>query len=179
MKIETIIWLLPAVFMIHDFEEIVMMRAWVQRNRAQLSRRLPRFLPHFESLSTASFALAVAEEFLLLVLITVLAVELGWVLLWMCTLLAFGVHLVVHVGQWLAFRRYVPTVITSALALLYCIPAFFAVQARYRFGAGELLLTTLLVLVALVINLLLVHRAAARFEYWLGGFSAGQEEKGS
>ena len=35
MKIETILYLLPLVFMLHDFEEIVMMKSWLARNAAE------------------------------------------------------------------------------------------------------------------------------------------------
>ncbi|MBI2332821.1 MAG: HXXEE domain-containing protein [Chloroflexi bacterium] len=70
MTLDTLLWLLPAVFMFHDFEEIIMVRPWLQKNTPLLRERFPklaeRVLPQLESLSTSAFALAVAEEFILL-----------------------------------------------------------------------------------------------------------------
>ncbi len=35
-NIKTIIWLLPILFMIHDFEEIIMAEAWSKRFKKEL-----------------------------------------------------------------------------------------------------------------------------------------------
>ena len=41
VKIETLMWLLPIVFMLHDFEEIIMFKPWMNANCAALEKRLP------------------------------------------------------------------------------------------------------------------------------------------
>ena len=63
--------LLPIVFMLHDFEEIIMFRPWLSRNRDELKTRFPRFEAFltkrgFFDYSTSAFALAVCHEFVLL-----------------------------------------------------------------------------------------------------------------
>jgi len=79
MKIGTRMWLWPMVFMLHDFEEIIMLKPWITKNASDLqerfSRLASRLLPHFESLSTSSFAFAVAEAFMFLSVLAYLTVE--------------------------------------------------------------------------------------------------------
>ena len=50
-RINLIMILLPFVFMIHEYEEIIMFRRWIDRNREELRKRFPksnRFLPDEE-----------------------------------------------------------------------------------------------------------------------------------
>lgn len=42
-KLETIVLLLPIVFMIHEYEEIIMFQNWLGNNRNELKRRFPKF----------------------------------------------------------------------------------------------------------------------------------------
>ena len=75
MDLNTLVLILPLVFMIHDFEEIIFFKKWLSNNRNILIRRFPkvatRLLPHFENISTASFTLAVAEEFILISVLSI------------------------------------------------------------------------------------------------------------
>ena len=70
-KLETIVLLLPIVFMIHEYEEIIMFQNWLGNNRNELKRRFPKFEQflahrgHFDY-STATFAVGTAHEFILM-----------------------------------------------------------------------------------------------------------------
>ena len=63
-----LICLFPVVFMLHDFEEIIMQQRWMERNADELSRRFPvlrKQIMQLRELSTTGFAIAVAEEFII------------------------------------------------------------------------------------------------------------------
>lgn len=70
-KLETIVLLLPIVFMIHEYEEIIMFQNWLGNNRNELKRRFPKFEQflahrgHFDYL-TATFAVGTVHEFILI-----------------------------------------------------------------------------------------------------------------
>lgn len=74
-KLKLIIILLPVVFMLHEYEEIIMFRHWLDRNRDELKRRFPQFEQflarrgHFDY-STATFAIGTVHEFILISLIS-------------------------------------------------------------------------------------------------------------
>lgn len=171
MKVDSIMWLLPVVFMVHDFEEIVMFKHWFANEGPALRHRFPRLaarvLPHMERLSTAAFALAVAEEFVLLSLFTLIAVEFGLYSLWASMLLGFFIHLLVHIGQFLVYRRYVPVILTSVLGSIYCLWALLSFAADGLLDWAHILLWTPIFVVAIVANGVFIHFVAARFEAWL------------
>jgi hypothetical protein len=171
MKTETIMWLFPIIFMIHDFEEIVMMRPWLEKNRTYLSGRFPRLaarmLAHFEGLSTSAFALAVAVMFLIVSAATLIAVELDLYALWAGALIGYFLHLIIHIVQFLVFRRYVPVVITSIVTAPYCVWALIVVNTRQPLPAGQTLMWSAAAVIVIGGALPLVHALAARFQRWL------------
>ncbi len=171
MKTETVMWLLPIVFMIHDFEEIIMMQPWVDKNADFLTRRFPRIaarmLPHFNGLSTSSFALAVAAMFLMVSAVTLISVELGLYALWAGMLIGFFIHLIVHVGQFIVVRRYVPVVITSLIAAPYCVWALAVINSRHPLPAASTFIWTVTAVIVIAVSLPLVHLLAAHFQQWL------------
>ncbi len=77
LTIQTLIWLFPIMFIIHDFEEIIMVEKWLHNNQTNLYKRLPtkiadRIVKQF-SMTTAQFAVAVLLIFLLISAATISA----------------------------------------------------------------------------------------------------------
>ncbi len=171
MKTETVMWLFPIVFMIHDFEEIIMMSPWVKANAEFLTRRFPRMaarmLPHFDKLSTSSFALGVTAMFLMVSAVTLISVELDLYALWAGAVIGYFVHLAIHVGQFLTARRYVPVVLTSVITAPYCVWALFVINQRHPLPAPETLAWTAAAVVIIGVSVPLAHILAARFQGWL------------
>ncbi|MFJ5766862.1 HXXEE domain-containing protein [Lysinibacillus sp. NPDC093210] len=68
LNIQTLIWLFPIIFIVHDFEEIIMVEKWLHNNQNKLYKQLPpkladRIVKQF-SMTTAQFAVAVIIVFL-------------------------------------------------------------------------------------------------------------------
>ncbi len=166
-KYSIIIWLLPIVFMIHDFEEIIFFKPWISKNREYLTKKFPkiskRFLPQMENLSTSAFALAVAEEFVLLSLITVGSVLFDNYFLWLAAFMGFFVHLLVHLGQWIILKRYIPAILTTFFALIYCIYTLYKIIENNIFQPSEIVLWTIIGLGLVGVNLLFAHKLAEMF----------------
>ena len=162
MKMETLMWLLPVIFMFHDFEEIILMKPWFAKNSRDLQQRFPlvasRLLPHFESLSTSSFALAVERELYAL---------------WTGVLLVFFFHLIVHLLQFALYRKYVPVITTSLLSIPYCLFALYFLNSHNVMDWSNITRWTIIAAVVAVSNLVFVHWLAARFEKWLNVNFAG------
>ncbi len=171
LRVETFMWLLPVVFMLHEFEEIIMLPPWIVKNQPRLNARFPRLakrvLPHYARLSPSSFSLAVAEEYLLLSALTLIAVEHSLYAFWAGILLGFLLHLIVHIVQFIIYRGYVPAIITSVIGCLYGVLALHALNAGDLLAWRAVLFWTLLFSVVIALNLLCVHALALRFERWL------------
>ncbi len=163
----TAVWLLPIVFMLHDFEEILLMKPWLHKNGDVLKKRFPRFAPmiaHQQGLSTAAFALAVAEEFIIISAVTALAYMFSSYAAWFAVLMAFALHLIMHIGQSLMIKGYVPAVATALPAMAYCGWALWLAAGQGLFTIGQGILLTLLGTAAIVINLWLALKLAAWFD---------------
>ena len=159
-----LIWLFPIVFMIHDFEEIIFLKYWISKNMSYLAEKFPRIskrlLPRYANFSTAGFALAVAEEFVLFSLVTVGSVIFENYVLWLAMFMGFFVHLLMHVCQWILVKRYIPAIYTSFFALIYCIYTLYIILSNNIFSISEIAVWTIIGLAAMGVNLLFAHTLA-------------------
>ena len=110
----------PLLFIFHDLEEIIGMKRFVTRNADMLQRRYPFLYKRLRRFTTEGFALAVMEE---LVVFSVLALaalyfdnSLSWNI-WFGGFVGLAAHYVMHIGQALLIRRYIPALITSVICL--------------------------------------------------------------
>ncbi|WP_167396002.1 HXXEE domain-containing protein [Lysinibacillus parviboronicapiens] len=127
-NVHTLIWLFPIFFIIHDFEEIIMVEKWLTKNRNKLYERLPakiadRIVKQF-SMSTAQFAVAVLFIFLFVSLSTIMAnqylingIAIN-IYFFTAITLVFFIHAFSHIGQSILFRSITPGAITSVIIIL-------------------------------------------------------------
>ena len=157
----------PLAFLIHDLEEILVQHKWVSAHKEDMLRRFPRLQPmihNLSSLSSKAFAIAVLEELVLLILATAYYLADGPYALeiWAALFVAFSVHLVVHVGQGIIIRGYVPGLITSILLLPYSCYGISCICQNMDFG--KLILLGLIGFVAIAINLWFAHWLGKKFK---------------
>lgn len=170
MDIKLLIACLPIVFMLHDFEEIIMFKPWLVKNRDELKRRFPRIDKTLsgihDHLSTSAFAVAVLNEFFIIALITCASLYFDSYRWWFGALMAFSIHLLVHLLQWLVYGKYVPVIITSILALPYCIYTFMEFVKVTDMTTGQLLLWTVFGIGLTIASFIPAFFFASRFEQW-------------
>ncbi|MGP1447965.1 MAG: HXXEE domain-containing protein [Candidatus Limimorpha sp.] len=114
------------MFMIHDFEEIIMFKPWLVKNRSEKKRRFSKLDTFFTkkriySLSTSGFAVAVLHEFVLISVITILSLWYENYHWWFAAFSAYFIHLLIHVRQLVIWRKYIPVILTSVISLPYCV----------------------------------------------------------
>lgn len=163
----SLIWLLPIVFMIHDFEEIIFINWWMKKNEELISKNYPRIFNEYNGMSTAAFALAVSEEFILLVGVTLASVVFNWYYLWLGALIGFLVHLLVHVFQWIVFKKYTPMIFTSFIGIAYSIYALDFVYNTINPNIVLLVIWGFTGVVIVWFNILFVHKLARRFDEFI------------
>lgn len=163
-----IVWLFPIIFMFHEFEEIIFFESWIKKNKNYLSEEYPklakRLLSHIEGLSVPAFTVAVAAEFLLLSIVTVLAVTLNWYLLWLAVFMGYFIHLLVHMVQCCVFRRYIPGICTTILSLIYCTYSLWFILYNNLFSIAETLIWTFIGCSIVFVNLIFAHKLAELFD---------------
>ena len=130
-----LICLFPVVFMLDDFEEIIMQQRWMERNADELSRRFPVLRKQIMQLRELS-----PTGFIIISGVSVYAVLSQHYFLWMALFLAFGIHLLVHVGQFVLLRKYIPAIVTSLLCLPYAVYVCYFFYSTGLFTAMDFLL---------------------------------------
>ena len=166
---EQYIWLLPILFVFHDFEEIIGARLWATKNGAEICRRIPKATLIFNDLTTEGFALAVAEEFVIILIICGLTFTgiRAFGLLWLGVFFAYTLHLAVHIGQAIVFRKYIPALTTSIICLPVSIWIFKNCLAAIDASFCEIALYCLVATVATVVNLLFAHKLSGKYSKWI------------
>ncbi|MBU8878843.1 HXXEE domain-containing protein [Bacillus sp. FJAT-29790] len=128
LDVQTLIWLFPIMFVLHDFEEIIMVERWMKRNSSVIYDKLPeriadRVINQF-SMSTAQFAVAVLVIFLFVSSSTVMANQfvnqglLGNIYFFTIISLTFFLHAFTHIGQSIILRSLTPGAFTSLTVII-------------------------------------------------------------
>ncbi|MDT8999131.1 HXXEE domain-containing protein [Paucibacter sp. APW11] len=171
MSAASLMWMLVAVFIAHEFEEMIMLKPWLAKQGSSIKQRFPRLGPRvlmlYERLSPSALALAILEQLLLLVAIVVVCVEQRLYLVWAGLLAAYTLHIVAHLLQWLILRVYCPFVYSSVLSLAFAGYAALQLPALTPLPWLPLLAWSLGMLLLIVLNLRLLHGLAPRFDRWL------------
>ena len=134
---ENLLWLFPVIFMLHEMEEIIGFGPWLDKNQAILDK-YPRIAAAYEHFSPSGFAVAVLEEYLVVIIITGASLYFANYLVWLGAFIAFSLHLLIHLIQ-------------SILIIKQVID-----QTNY--SLLSLLIWTLLGLIFMVVNLAFAHK---------------------
>lgn len=105
-----IIFLFPIFFMIHEFEEIIMIQKWINHNQIKLTQRFPHLYPIIKKASkidTHKFSIIVAEEFIIVSTCCTISIYTGQIIYWYCCLAAFSLHLLIHLLQFIIWQKYI------------------------------------------------------------------------
>lgn len=161
-----IVLLLPIVFMVHEFEELILFPSWITKHKKYLKQRYPNLYSTLnleDKLSffqTPAFIIAVFEEFLLITTGTLLTIILDQLIYWYFCLLAFTLHFIGHLLLPILLKRFVPAITTTFLCLPYCIWAIHSVHNR--FSPAQQIIIGLTSLLFFILNLRFVQKFSPR-----------------
>lgn len=168
-NMQIIIWLFPILFIFHDFEEIIFVQVWWNKNRLYMRDRFPKLskklLSHFDNITTASFAFGVAEEFIIISIVTIISYMTDWYYLWIGLFIAFTLHLLIHCFQAIIVGRYIPTIITSVICLPICI--YIIMQIVQVYVVNTIILYSIFGFIIMIVNLVILHKFMDILNKWL------------
>lgn len=148
------VWMLPILFILHDFEEMIIMPLWKIRHHQKLATFRK---PFFGSVTQSSaFAVGVLEEFVILLFISGFCQLTHNNLLYLSFVIAYTAHFIIHYIMCLQFRGYVPGVVTVTLEL----PMVLMIISHYWLYDVSLLSVVIYLLLAMIIaftNLKIMH----------------------
>ena len=154
-------WLFPTIFIVHDMEEIIGLGLFLRNNKEILEEKYPFVLRLNKDFSTEGFSLAVYEELLLSILITIIALVTNYNVVWYLWLGGFigcALHFVVHIGQSIILKKYIPAVVTSILLLPISVHIIYKCILTIPDNTFFVLIWIFLGIEMVVLNLLLIHK---------------------
>ena len=167
---EKYIWLFPSLFIFHDMEEIIGFGIWLKKNKSMLDKKYPFISKVYENYSTEGMAFAVFEEFILCIIFCILTVitENQYVyLLWLGSFIAYTLHLVIHIGQSIIIRKYIPSLITSIICLpisIWCISkSIYIVDCEM----STTILYSIIGIIIVALNLKFAQSLIGKFTKWM------------
>ena len=167
---EKYIWLFPLLFIFHDMEEIIGFGIWLKKNKSMLDKKYPFISKVYENYSTEGMAFAVFEEFILCIIFCILTVitENQYVyLLWLGSFIAYTLHLVIHIGQSIIIRKYIPSLITSIICLpisIWCISkSIYIVDCEM----STTILYSIIGIIIVALNLKFAQSLIGKFTQWM------------
>jgi len=164
ISIQSLIWLFLAMFMLHDFEEIIRIEPWFRKHHDELLKKVPvRFhkeLSSFSRITTPQFSVAVCLEFIIFIPCTFLAAEMEYYTMFLGFNAILLLHVFMHVGQALLVQKLVPGVVTAVLITLpYSLYLFYRLLNEQVIEVSDIL-TSIPFGLTLIVIILVGH--------WLG-----------
>ena len=161
--------LLPIIFIFHDMEEIIGFGSFF-RNNPELFDRFPIITKAYKDYTTAGMALAVYEEFIPFFGISLLAYYFEnnvLNILWFGLLISLTAHFIVHIGQSILVKKYIPSLITSIICLP--ISVIIMIQSSHYIDFGPVTVVLIVAsIIFMMINLKFAHHLMHRFGKQLG-----------
>jgi hypothetical protein len=161
--------------MIHDFEEILMVNVWQQKNKQYIQGRKGKYIPFNFEASTAAFSIGVAQEFVIISIAAIISYLLNSYVIWFGLFIAFIIHLFLHVFMCISFKKYVPGVVTSIIFLPLCCFMVYRVNILLHYNITTMLFSILISTLIMGGNIYILHKAMRKFNYWLERYSSNSE----
>ena len=148
-------FLFPALFMLHELEEIIWMPSFVEKLSTHFSDN--RILSYY---TPFTFNAIVLEQFLILLLSLFLSYQFNNYTIYITIVIAYIYHVFGHLIQTVVIRKYVPGLLTGILTSFFSLYYLNPNIPIELFGYS--LLTLLVIILNLVLSFVVLHKMSRR-----------------
>lgn len=176
MDSPTLVFLVMILFLIHEFEEMVMIDPWVRRQQkygTALTRK-HYFVQRFKEGPPTAPVMIIGIEFIILAAVSTLTLITGWYIIMVGFLVPYIAHLVGHIFEWFQYRSYTPSLITSVITLLQCITVGYLLYLSSGAELIHLVLATIVMTVFLSAGFALLGFLEPKIKQWLHIYVYGE-----
>ena len=156
--------------MIHEFEEMIFLKTWLYKDKNYLHNKFPKIGPRIYSqyckFTTSGFVLAIAEEFIIISILTYISIIIQNVYIWFALFMGFTIHIIIHIVQWIFYKKYVPTIVTSFLVLPFCVYVFMEIVKNEALEISPIIICSIIGIVGVIVHLKLIHYFGHKFSIW-------------
>lgn len=151
-------WSLPILFLLHDFEEIIVMPLWKKRKKFQNLKNQNQYFG--ATTNGSAFSVGVLEEFIILLIVSAICQLCHNQTLYLSFCIAYTFHFLIHYKMCYQFKGYVPGVVTVTLQ----IPIMFLLISHYWQWNFKMLVYFVITMIIVYTNLYVMHQIMPKIQ---------------
>ena len=168
MEIYKLSFITIVLFMIHEFEEIIFIKNFIEKNKVVKYMKNELFLKkkgNYPSIETIS--LMIAEEFIILSTLLFIASEFRMYEIVLSLFIVYIAHLVPHIYDTLRYRKFSPGSRTSFIIFPLGILIIWNVILNKEINLIILILCVIIIGFLMILNLLFLHKISKKIDKYL------------
>lgn len=168
MEIYKLSFMAIVLFMIHEFEEIIFIKKFIEKNKIVKHMKNELFLKKKENYpSTETISLMIAEEFIISSILLFTASEFNIYEIVLSLFIVYIVHLIPHMYDTVKYRKFSPGSRTSFVIFPLGILIIWNIILNTEINLFILILCVVIIGFLLISNLLFLHRTSRKINKYL------------
>ena len=168
MEIYKLSFITIVLFMIHEFEEIIFIKKFIEKNKVIKDMKNELFVKKKESYpSTETTSLMIAEEFIILSTLLFIASEFRMYEIVLSLFIVYIVHLVPHIYDALRYRKFSPGSRTSFIIFPLGILIIWNVILNKEINFVIFILCVIIIGFLMILNLMFLHKISKKIDKYL------------
>ncbi len=168
MEIYKLSFMAIVLFMIHEFEEIIFIKKFIEKNKIVKHMKNELFLKKKENYpSTETISLMIAEEFIISSILLFIASEFNIYEIVLSLFIVYIVHLIPHMYDAVKYRKFSPGSRTSFVIFPLGILIIWNIILNTEINLFILILCVVIIGFLLISNLLFLHRTSRKINKYL------------
>ena len=168
MEIYKLSFIAIVLFMIHEFEEIIFIKKFIEKNKVVKYMKNELFLKKKANYpSTETISLMIAEEFIILSTLLFIASEFSMYEIVLSLFIVYIVHLLSHIYDALRYRKFSPGSRTSFIIFPLGILIIWNIILNKKIHLVILILCVIIIGFLMILNLLFLHKISKKIDKYL------------
>ncbi|BBM51598.1 hypothetical protein JMUB3935_0565 [Leptotrichia trevisanii] len=168
MEIYKLSFMAIVLFIIHEFEEIIFIKKFIEKNKIVKHMKNELFLKKKENYpSTETISLMIAEEFIISSILLFIASEFNIYEIVLSLFIVYIVHLIPHMYDAVKYRKFSPGSRTSFVIFPLGILIIWNIVLNTEINLFILILCVVIIGFLLISNLLFLHRTSRKINKYL------------
>ena len=168
MEIYKLSFIAIVLFMIHEFEEIIFIKKFIEKNKVVKDMKNELFVKKKESYpSTETTSLMIAQEFIILSTLLFMASEFRMYEIVLSLFIVYIAHLVPHMYDALRYRKFSPGSRTSFIIFPLGILIIWNIILNKKIHLVILILCVIIIGFLMILNLLFLYKISKKIDKYL------------
>ena len=168
MEIYKLSFITIVLFMIHEFEKIIFIKKFIEKNKVVKDMKNELFVKKKESYpSTETTSLMIAEEFIILSTLLFIASEFRMYEIVLSLFIVYIAHLVLHIYDALRYRKFSPGSRTSLIIFPLGILMIWNVILNKEINLVIFILCVIIIGFLMILNLMFLHKISKKIDKYL------------